>query len=155
MASSEPSFLKDGILSKWLTIWAVHSFLFCFVFYWIFYVFTFQMLFPFLISPLETPSSLPAPSVSMRMLLLPYTPTSPPRHSLILGNGPFTYQGLLLLLMPDKAILCYICSWSHGSLHVYSFIGGLVPGRNGRSGWLILLFFLWGCKPLPLLQSFL
>jgi hypothetical protein len=25
--------------------------------------------------------------------------------------------------MPDKALLCYICSWSHESLHVYSFIG--------------------------------
>jgi hypothetical protein len=30
--------------------------------------------------------------------------------------------------MPDKAILCYICGWSHGSLHVYSLVGGLVPG---------------------------
>ena len=27
--------------------------------------------------------------------------------------------------MPDKAILCYICSWSHGS---HPLIGGLVPG---------------------------
>jgi hypothetical protein len=25
--------------------------------------------------------------------------------------------------MPDKATLCYICSWSH----VYSFVDGLVP----------------------------
>jgi hypothetical protein len=35
------------------------------------------------------------------------------------------------------------------SLHVYSLVGGLVPGSSwggGRSGWLILLFFLWGCK---------
>jgi hypothetical protein len=32
-------------------------------------------------------------------------------------------QGLLLSLMPDKAILCYICSWSCGSLHVYSLVG--------------------------------
>jgi hypothetical protein len=30
--------------------------------------------------------------------------------------------------MPDKAILCYICCWSHWSPHVYSFVGGLVPG---------------------------
>jgi len=51
--------------------------------------------------------------------------------------------------MPNKAILCYICSWSHGSVHVYSLGGGLVPGS---SGWLVL--FLWGCKPLQLLQSF-
>jgi hypothetical protein len=57
-------------------------------------------------------------------------------------------QGLLLLLMPDKAILCYICGWNHGSFHVYSLVGGLVLGSSGGSGWLILLFFLWGCKPL-------
>jgi hypothetical protein len=49
-----------------------------------------------------------------------------------------------LSLMPGKAILCYICSWSHG----YTLVGGLVPGNSGGSGWLILLFFLWGCKPL-------
>jgi len=29
--------------------------------------------------------------------------------------------------MSDKVILCYICSWSHGSLHVYSLLGSLVP----------------------------
>jgi hypothetical protein len=57
-------------------------------------------------------------------------------------------------LMPDKGILCYICRWSHGSLHVYFLVDGLVPGRSGGSGWLILLFLLWGCKPLQLLQSF-
>jgi hypothetical protein len=54
--------------------------------------------------------------------------------------------------MPDKAILCYIYGWSPGSLHVYSLVGGLNPGS---SGWLMLLFFLWGSKPLRLLQSFL
>ena len=31
--------------------------------------------------------------------------------------------------MSDKAMLCYICGWSHGSLHVYSLDGGLVPGK--------------------------
>jgi hypothetical protein len=43
-------------------------------------------------------------------------------------------QGPLLSLMPDKAILSYMCSWSH----VYSFVDGLVRGSSGRSGWLIL-----------------
>jgi hypothetical protein len=51
-------------------------------------------------------------------------------------------QRPLLPMMPDKAILCYICTWSH----VYS-VGGLVPGSSGGSGWLILLFFLWCYKP--------
>ena len=55
-------------------------------------------------------------------------------------------QGLSLPLRPDKAILSYICSWSHESLHVYSLVGGLVLGTSGRSGCLILLFFLWGLK---------
>jgi hypothetical protein len=55
-------------------------------------------------------------------------------------------------LMPNKTILCYICGWSHGFLHVYSLVGGLDPLS---SGWLVMLFFLWGCKPLQLFQSFL
>ena len=57
-------------------------------------------------------------------------------------------------LMPDKAILCYIGSWSHEWIHVYSFFGCLIPGNSGVSG-LILMFFLWGCKPLQLFHSFL
>jgi hypothetical protein len=51
-------------------------------------------------------------------------------------------------LKPNKAILCYICSWSHESLHVYSLVGGLVPGSSegvGGSSWLIF-FFLRGCN---------
>jgi len=50
------------------------------------------------------------------------------------GNQPSQYQGLLLVLMTDNAILCYICGWSHGSLYVYSLIHGLVPGSSGGSG---------------------
>jgi len=40
------------------------------------------------------------------------------------------------------------------ALHVYSLVGDLVPWTSGCFGWLILLFFLWGCKPLWFLQSF-
>jgi hypothetical protein len=58
-------------------------------------------------------------------------------------------------LKADKAILYYICGWSHGSLHVYSLAGGLVPGSSGSTGWFILLFLLWGCKTLELLRYFL
>jgi hypothetical protein len=40
--------------------------------------------------------------------------------------------------MPDKVILCYICGWSHGTLHVYSLVGGLVPGALEVGGlWLV------------------
>ena len=43
-------------------------------------------------------------------------------------SSPFFFP---LPLMSDEAILCYICSWSHGSLHVYSLVGDLVPGSSG------------------------
>ena len=45
-------------------------------------------------------------------------------------------QGPLLPLMLHKAIICYICSWGHGSLLVYSLVGGLVPGNSGEI-WLV------------------
>jgi hypothetical protein len=45
--------------------------------------------------------------------------------------GPSQAQVPPLLLMPAKAILCYTCSLSHGSLHVYPLVGGLVPGSFG------------------------
>jgi hypothetical protein len=49
---------------------------------------------------------------------------------------PSQDQGPLLPLMSNKTILCYICGWSHGSLHVYSLVGGLVPGSSGGC-WLV------------------
>jgi len=97
-----------------------------------FFSFKFQMLFPFPVSLDISPS----PSTSF-----PYTG----------GVQVWQDQGFLLPSVPNKAILCYICSWSHGSVHVYSWDGGLVPGS---SVWLALLF-LWGYKPLQLFQSFL
>jgi hypothetical protein len=102
--------------------------LFCLIFYWIFSFFTFQILSPFL-SPSRKPPIL-SPSASMRVFLI-QPPLLPPHlSSPTLGHRAFTDQGLLLPLMPDNAILYYICGWSHGSLHVYSG-GGLVPGRSG------------------------
>jgi hypothetical protein len=41
--------------------------------------------------------------------------------------GPFTP------LMPDKAILCYICIWSH----VYYLVDGLVHGSSVGGGGLV------------------
>ena len=62
-------------------------------------------------------------------------PCSPTHPLLLPGSGILLYQsiessqdqGPLLPLMTDQAILCYICSWSHKSHHVYSLVGGLVP----------------------------
>jgi hypothetical protein len=82
----------------------------------------------------------------------------PPLHPRIpsqWGIDPSQGQGPLLPLIPDKAILCYICCWSHGSLYVYYLVGGLVSGNSPGSGWLIMFFFLWICNSLQLLQFFL
>jgi hypothetical protein len=62
------------------------------------------------------------------------------------NRTPSQDQGPLLPLMSNKAILYCICSWSHGSLHVYSWkvqcpsvgecqdreagVGGLVSRRK-------------------------
>jgi hypothetical protein len=45
--------------------------------------------------------------------------------------------------------------WNHGSLRVFSLVGGLVPGSSGDTGWFILLLLLWCCRPLQLLGSIL
>jgi hypothetical protein len=42
--------------------------------------------------------------------------------------------------------------WLEPWVPPYVFLGCGLESRS--SGWLILLFFLWGCKPLQLLQSF-
>jgi hypothetical protein len=61
----------------------------------------------------------------------------------------------LLSLMSDKAFLCYIYVWSLYSLLVYSLVGGLAPESSRGTGWFILMFLLWSCKPLQLLGAFL
>ena len=62
-------------------------------------------------------------------LLPPHCPSIP----LHWGIKPPKDQGPPHPLMPDKAIHCYMCSWSHGSLHVYSLVGDLVSGNSGWS----------------------
>jgi len=81
------------------------------------------------------------------------TPTSLPCHPPTLGNWAFTgprtsplsdaWQGHPLLHMgPEPLVIsCALFGWWFSP--------------SGGSGWLILLFFLWGCKPLQLFQSFL
>jgi hypothetical protein len=137
----------------------IHSFMTIFKkfhifhFYWLFYLFTFQMLSSFPISPPQAPYHLsPSPCL--------YEGAPPPAHPTLLQclsiSLPWLIesaqdQGPPVPVMLDKAILC-IYGWSHGSLHVYSLVGGLVPESLGVSCWL-MFFFLWSCKPLQLLQS--
>jgi hypothetical protein len=118
----------------------------------LFYLFIFQILqvlSPILSIPSTNPLSPPLPFL--------YEGAPPPAHPILpqypsfplpWGIEPSQVQGSPLPLMPKKAILGYICSWSYGSLHVYSLVGGLVPGSFGMSDLLILLSFLWGCTPL-------
>ena len=77
-----------------------------------------------------------------------------PSIPLHLGIKPSQDQRPLFPLMSNKIILGYICCWSHGLLHVYSSAGGLVAGSSVGSGWIILLFLLWGWN-LTQLLSFL
>ena len=59
----------------------------------------------------------------------------------------------ILPLLANKAVFSYICDQCHGSLQVYSLIGGPVPRSSVGSGMLTLLLSPWGCKPPYLLQS--
>ena len=71
-----------------------------------------------------------------------YEGALPPTHSHLTAlafpyNGPSSLHRIksFSFPMPDKAILCYICGWRHGSLHGYYLFGGLVPGSSGL--WLV------------------
>ena len=97
------------------------------------------MLSPFLVSHLKIPYPIPLPPAHYPWPLIP----------LHWGIEPSQDQGPFFPLMSDKAILCYICGWSHGSLHVYSFVHGLVPGSSGGSGWfLVFIISLLTCDKL-------
>jgi len=95
-------------------------------------------------SPPETPYPIP--------LLCFYEGAPQPIHTLLLPCPPIPlHRGIQPAFIgpraspPIDAWKTYICSLSYVSLYVYSLVGGLVPGSSGGSGWLILLFFLWGC----------
>ena len=90
----------------------------------------------------KTPYPIPPPHDSMRVFPYPPTPASLPWYSPTLGHpaftGPRASPPIPEVAIPDRAVLCYTCSWSHGSLCVYSLVGDLVLGRSGVSGWLVL-----------------
>jgi hypothetical protein len=89
----------------------------------------------------RNPLPYPTPPTSVRVFPHPSSHLLPPPClciPLLWDIEPSQDQGPLFTLMSDKAILCYICGWSHGSLHVYPLVGGLVPGSTGGTGWFIL-----------------
>ena len=80
------------------------------------------MLFPFPVSPPKTPYPA-SPPASMRVLpLLSHRPSI----SLCWGIEPSQDQRPPLPLMPDEAILYYICSWSLKDTSQLSHSFGLV-----------------------------
>jgi hypothetical protein len=82
-------------------------------------------------SPPWKPLSHLHPPTLMRMF--PHThPLPPPQPHIPLhwDTKPSQNQWPLLLSRPDKAVLCL----SHGSHHVYSLFGGLVPGSSEGLG---------------------
>jgi hypothetical protein len=76
---------------------------------------------PFTNTLSDHPFTLPLRGCSNTYPLQPYSSSI----TLPWVNKPLQDQGPPLPLMPDKAILCCICSWSLGSLLVYSLVGGL------------------------------
>ena len=82
-----------------------------------------------MLSPFPVTHSSP-PLISKRVPPSHLTPAS----SLLWGSKLPQDQAPPLLLMPDKADLCYMCNRSHGPAHVYSLLGSLVPGSSEGSG---------------------
>ena len=92
-------------------------------------LFTFQMFSSILVFPPQTLYPIPPPLYLLKVapsLTYPLLPHTSSIH-LCWGINPLQNQGLPLSLTPDKAILCYIYTWIHRSIHVYSLIGGFVP----------------------------
>ena len=86
----------------------------------------------------------------------PPTHPLPPHHSSIplrWGIKPLQDQGPLLPLMPHKASSATYAAGATGSLHVYSLVGGLVPGSSRWSSYL-MLFFLWVATPFSSFSPF-
>jgi hypothetical protein len=122
------------------------------IFYLIFYLFTFQMLSPFRFQ-LHKPSIPSPPLASTRVfpglpkyscfttLTFPYTEASSSLHR---TKGLPSHQCSIRL-----SSATYVAGAMGPSMCTLGLVGAL-----GGSGWLILLFFLWGCKSLQFLQSF-
>jgi hypothetical protein len=117
-------------MSVYFTINILYLWLKSTLFFIRYFIYLHFKIIPFPGFPLQKP---PIPS-SLLLLLCGCSPTHPllspcPGIPLYWGIEPSQDQGPLLPLMLDKATLCYICVWSHGSFYVYSLVGGLVPGR--------------------------
>jgi hypothetical protein len=89
--------------------------------------------FPLSRSPLQK-SPIPSPLPLWECFPTLPLPSSHPGIPLHWGIEHPQARGPLLPLMFNKAILCHICGQHHGSLHVYSLVGGPVPGSSEGGG---------------------
>ena len=85
------------------------------------------MISPFPVTPPQIPHPIPPLSPPLCLYEGAPPPTHPllPHHSsipLCWGIKPPQDQGPSLLIMSDKANLCRILIWTHGSLHVNSLL---------------------------------
>jgi hypothetical protein len=110
----------------------------CLFQFWFYFAFLLDIFFIYILNvipfpgfPSENPLSHPPPPAHQPIHPLPLPCPGIP---LQWGIEPSQDQGPVLSLMSHKAILCYICIWSHGSLHVHSLVGGLVPESSGGTG---------------------
>ena len=94
------------------------------------------MISPFLVTPIQLFHLILPPPLHLCLYEGAPQPTYPYCSNIPLhwDIKPPQNQGPPLPLMPDKDIFCYICIWSHGSLHVHSLVSGLVPGSSLWSG---------------------
>jgi hypothetical protein len=148
-------------LSFVILVIIIFIFLF-FLFCWRFYLFTFQMLFPFLGFPSRNPISHPPspcfyegsshPPIHSCLTSLPWhSPTLEPQAFTEPMTSPPTdaRKGHPLLHMQLEPWIppCVLFGWWFSPWEL---------GVGGRgSGWFIVLFLLWDCKPLQLIQFFL
>jgi len=98
------------------------------------------MLSSFPVSPPAIPWSQAPTPASMRVLPHPLpTPSCLPTLAFLHTGACSLHRnkGLSPHWWHTRPFLCYKSCWSHGSLHVYSLVGGLVPGSSGTSAWLI------------------
>jgi hypothetical protein len=135
--SSLLSHLSDSLKSVGFFCFFFFVFVFDFILFFkdIFFIYISNII-PFPDFPSKNPlSHTPSPCRPTHPLRLPGLGI--PLHW---GIKPSQDQGPLLPLLSNKAILCYICSWSHEFLHLYSLVGGLVLGSSESTGCFILFF---------------
>ena len=105
---------KQTFFFFWVLCFLITFYHLVFLLY-IFFVYVSNII-PFLL-PVTHPLLLPGPGIPLHW-----------------GIEPSHDQRPLLPLITNKAILWYICILSHEFHHVYSLIGGLVPGSSGATG---------------------